>query len=177
MSLHLRPALAALVLVVGAASASCSDDSPRPRVAPSSSAASTASPTPTPTDEVQPIRGDQVVRAWLKAFSEAMATGETAGVTDLSAAGCKSCNSLMRLVDDIYLDGGRLETRGWSLEQLKRLPGAPTRYLARVAQAERTLIGADGEVVDRTPATIVTMRFSLASSGDRTRVGELELVQ
>jgi hypothetical protein len=119
------------------------------------------------------------VRFWFETFSQAMTSGDTQGVNDLSTQRCVSCAALSATIDDLYRKGGHVETAGWLVEASFKAPdyaARQPRFVLRVRQEKRTLYGRDGKVVDRTGATNVPMRVTLTRQDRGWKFGALEIL-
>jgi len=98
--------------VVAGLLAACDDD-PRPRIGPPES----TSPAPTDPSSSTPesLGPKETVRAWVEARNYALNTGDVAQVRDLSAASCETCTDLIDPIAEVYKEGGRFETEGWTI--------------------------------------------------------------
>lgn len=182
---RLAIALAVSALVLGG----CSGD-PEPRFAPSESSSPAVGTSPSGDPDASPslpraaqensrAGAEAFVRFWFETFSQAMTSGDTQGVDDLSGPRCASCSALSTTIDDLYRKGGHVETAGWLVEASFKAPDYEPnrpRFLLRVRQEKRTLYGRDGEVVDRTATTKVPMRVTLTRQGSRWQFGALEIL-
>jgi hypothetical protein len=120
------------------------------------------------------------VRHYLAVVSRGMSSGDTAQVSELALAGCRSCTSLVSRVKGIYSKGGRVEMDGWRAELIQSDPGrqpGTQRFFVRVRQAPQVLYGATGEVVDRDPAATIPMRITLTIRDSQWRVQAMEIIR
>ncbi|WP_366522867.1 DUF6318 family protein [uncultured Nocardioides sp.] len=174
--------LVGLVLLSG-----CADD-PEPKFEdwePSATASSEPAPepsmpassTPTPAQNLSPR---SLVDAWLTAWTHALRSGDVDDVRVLSSPDCVSCSRLTTKVEALYAKGGRLDTEGWAPTRVARAPGSrdetPT-FVMQVRQARQTLYGADGNIVEVTPAATVPMRMTLVAAGEGWILGTLEILE
>lgn len=122
-----RTALAALLLST-AGLAGCAEDDPDPAPpAPSSEAPAPSSATPTAMGPVE------TVRAWVEAQNEAMSDGDSSRVRSLSTADCRSCDGLIRPIEEVMEAGGRFETAGWSVDHAKQTSHDERRAVIKAA--------------------------------------------
>jgi hypothetical protein len=175
-------AFVAVVLLCGLAA--CEDeptpDIPDPTPSTSSpSVSESVSPT-TPTEAPEALTPEETVRAWFKAWSTALITGEVEQVSALSSPDCGSCSRLIAQLQSIYDRGGRIETDGWTPLTSVLAPDSSDeqpRFLLRVAESRRVLFDADGEEVDDTPRTEVPMRMTLENDSGVWVVARLEILK
>jgi hypothetical protein len=182
-----RPAIALGLAVPALVLGGCSGE-PEPKFAPSESSSAVTGASPSESPHAQPplaarkhtrAGAEAFVRFWFETFSQAMTSGDTQRVNDLSAQRCVSCSALTNTIDDLYRKGGHLETAGWLVEASFTAPDYETsqpRFVLRVRQEKRTLYGRDGEVVDRTGATNVPMRVTLTRRNNEWKFGALEIL-
>ena len=125
-----RPLAAlALVVLLGATTTSCAEDEPEP-IMPSSPSSSpstseptsepTAEPTSEPTEPWQKKSFDGAeafATHWFDVFSEAMPTGDTSEMREISDPECANCNSFAELLEGWYEDGGFYKSEGWKVRQ------------------------------------------------------------
>jgi hypothetical protein len=123
-----RYVVAAVLLPLLAAG--CSDD-PQPKFEPSASdspSESTSDPAQPKAWEVKSEKGAVAfARHWVYVFNEAQRTGNTEPMEAISGPGCGSCNGFVEMLDDLYADGGHLESRGWRVLESVPAPGMPAR--------------------------------------------------
>ena len=162
---QLRVALAALVALGGLAAC---DGDPEPEIAdptssptaPSASPVSeTTSPTASSGPEEPPLPATATensdagalafIEHWVDLLNYAGATGDTEALAALSHDRCEGCQSLVKLIDDTYSGGGRIEGGSWSIGPLRTLPGAfgaDRGGFAEAEAAEQRIVRGDGEM-------------------------------
>ena len=162
----LSAALAALVVVLG--STACSDDDPEPKFAPPS-----ASPTPSePSTSVVSSSSDpvSVARAWIEAQNEALQSGDTSGARGLATENCRSCDGLIRPIEEVFEAGGRFVTKGWTVDKAKEARRTDTRATVNAAvtiSGGTTYPSADAEPVEfKTERTILVFKLERAARDD-----------
>lgn len=180
-----RAVIAAVALLLGLSA--CSGEDPEPNVAPPSptspSTTGTSAETPPEMPDAAKVMtqtgAERFVRFWFSVLSYGMVTGDTEPVQGISAAGCKSCQALIRQIDALYAKGGKVRTTGWHVAAATSNGefniDAPA-FLLRVDQASRTLLDAE-KVVDRTPRAVVPMHIRLAEDGGSWMVADLEIIE
>jgi hypothetical protein len=107
---------AAAVLLAGPTLAGCSGGDPVPKVEPSSSGSSPAASSGSPSPSQVALSPEETVRAWVKAQNDAMATGDTSALENLSADHCRTCDQFIDPITTVYQAGGWFKTRGWSVD-------------------------------------------------------------
>jgi hypothetical protein len=118
-----RTRLALAALTAAALLSACNDD-PEPKVADptpsSSSAVVTSAPTTASATEMPPeLNPEAAVRAWVAARNAALHTGDTTQLRTLSQPGCDTCEEHIKPIEQVFAAGGRFDTPGWSIDQLK----------------------------------------------------------
>lgn len=164
--------------------AGCSGDEPRPKMAPTTSASPTPSvppsldPTPTVVPTAPVLGPEETVRAWVEARNETLGSGLAASATLLSARDCKSCRDLLSPIESLYADGGRVETRGWIVEKLRKRPdfGRSGQLLAAVkfspgktfttSSAKPTTFAAENHI----------MQFGVIRESDTWRISQIVFI-
>lgn len=139
-----RAVLVALLLST-AGLAGCTDDDPEPAPPPT-----TTAPTSPSTTADAPDDPEDTVRAWVEAQNDAMRNGDTRDVRSLSTGDCKSCDGLIRPVEQVFAAGGRFETAGWTVDHLKEtmsIDGRSTVKAAVTISAGKTYQTADADPV------------------------------
>jgi hypothetical protein len=125
--------LAACGVLLAAGVSGCTDTSARPKPLPSPSpSSSVASPTPSPSATPPSLpaeaRGTSAaaakafVRYWVEVLNHAGATGNTAQLDEVSDDNCRSCQAVIRSIDEAYRAGGYFRGNGWSVETLQPQP-------------------------------------------------------
>jgi hypothetical protein len=117
-----RHGLVGLVCVPLVLLAACEDgDSKSDEPTPSASGAESASPSPSDSDSKSALPEDlpaaqvdpeEFVLAWVDALNSATLTGDTARVRSMSTAGCFTCDSFAKAIEDLKAKGGRVVTEG-----------------------------------------------------------------
>lgn len=141
-------ALACLLLLAG-----CGGDDPAPLVAdPTPPASVTPTPTvsaaPQPWEERSKAGAVAFVEHWVEVFNEAGRSGDTAALRDLSGGSCQACLGYARMLDELYGQGGRLDSDGWRILQIgvsERLPIDALTVGFRVERSPEVVIRADGK--------------------------------
>ena len=133
-----RPLAAlALVVLLGATTTSCAEDEPEP-IMPSSPSSSpstseptsepTAEPTSEPTEPWQEKSFDGAeafATHWFDVFSEAMPTGDTSEMREISDPECANCNAFMDVLQGFYEDGGYYRSKGYEVKQATSIKQYP----------------------------------------------------
>jgi hypothetical protein len=57
-------------------------------------------------------------RYWIDTFNEATTTGDTKKLKSLNKASCTTCADFAKTIDDVYAQGGRIETKGLKVKNL-----------------------------------------------------------
>lgn len=112
----------AAALACGALLAACSSD-PQPKFEDSPSpspSASSASPVVESSSPAKPAQTpEDVVRAWIDARNSALKDGDVESVRGLSTTRCRTCEDSYGPIAEVFADGGRYETAGWTVVALK----------------------------------------------------------
>ena len=96
----------------------CSDDDPEPNIdsdptpSPTASESVSTSPTVTPAASLSP---QETVAAWIAAENEALRTGTTQGLRELTAQGCNGCDNFSEPIEKVYAAGGSYTGGDWTL--------------------------------------------------------------
>lgn len=117
--------LLAAVLACVVSLAGCSDSSSSPE----------ASPTPTQTFAGPAMSSgaqgesrdaaESFVRYWVETLNYATDSGDTEGLKSLATKDCENCADFAQTLDEIYGKGGRVESKGWSLESAVPMADQP----------------------------------------------------
>ena len=100
------------------------------------------SPTPTPVSDPSPshagppimpaaAKGTSAkaakafVRYYIATINQAMATGNTTGLSLLSGGDCDSCAAVAQRIGRVYRAGGKLVGRGWRVKTMQVVPDQP----------------------------------------------------
>jgi hypothetical protein len=131
----------------------CSDDSSSSAdPATPSPTASSSSADPSPTEDAE--TPEEFVRRWVEADTKMTHTGET-GTYRAMSKGCKGCQDYADQIEQIYADGGYVETEGWNILRARTagptnqgifevritVDAAPTKYVEKEGGPVRTLPG------------------------------------
>jgi hypothetical protein len=121
----------------------CSDE-PVPKVAPPSASPSASS---TPASSEPKLNPVETVRAWVDAQNEAMLTGDTGDMRDLSAPDCKSCDWSAEPIEKVFAAGGYFHTKGWLINaaKLANADGRHAKVNAAVTVRGGSTLNAKGE--------------------------------
>ena len=165
-----RSALVALGLVVVTGLGSgvlggCSGGDPEPRIAPSSPISASASKPPAASGGRGPV---DTVTAWVAARNEALNGRGVAAVERLSSADCKTCDGLIRPIEQVYDSGGSFRTDGWRVIKAKaKVQNASrVRVDAGVVMSAGTTLPSQGASPNRYGAERHIVVFKLTRVGD-----------
>ena len=110
------------VVVAALASGGCQGGGDEPTPSPSGSASTSAAPespststSPSPEAET----AEEFIRRWVEVGNAMQNSGDTDEYRSLSR-GCTACIATADQIDQIYKDGGRVETAGWTPVELDR---------------------------------------------------------
>lgn len=141
-------------LLCSALLAGCSDDDPDPIVAdpPASPSASSSSASASAAPEPWQVRSKAgavaFVEHWVEVFNEAGRTGDTAALRAISGPACKACLGYADQLDELYANGGRFESNGWTVTAIgasDRLPLSQMSVGMRIERAPEAVIRANGK--------------------------------
>lgn len=170
------PRPVALAAALTLALAGCAEDGPEPTPAPPpSTSPASASPTPDATPTAAALSPVQTVRAWVEARNDALSNGDTAAVYALSAPDCKTCRDLVEPFAQLYAEGGSVQTDGWTIDNVEKLPNFDTsRQVAAAATfaGGYTLQEPEGEP-SSFPEEKHILRFQLHSAAEGWLVAEV----
>lgn len=112
----------ASTLALAAALSACGGD-PEPQFEAEPSAEPTASsPSASAEPEAWEERSDDgavaFVEHWIDVFDQSKEDGDTDELAALSAASCVTCENFIEMTNDIYANGGSVESRGWTVESI-----------------------------------------------------------
>ncbi|MFC7492815.1 MULTISPECIES: DUF6318 family protein [unclassified Nocardioides] len=151
------------ILVSTLCLAACSDDDPEPQFAPPSSS-SEAPSSPTTTEAAEFDNPEDVVRAWVEARNAALSTGDTSDLRALTANGCQGCSPFIESIENVYEEGGHLETAGWTVVAAKvRTNSRQIRVDAGVKIAGGRSYASAGAEPIRFSADNVMMTFAVST--------------
>jgi hypothetical protein len=120
------------------------------------------------------------VRYWFATLSTAMAQGDIESLRQVSGASCVTCRRWVTTIEGVFDSGGRYVTKGWKIQHLVGEPASgqtPVTYLITVREQRRSLLDADGRVVDVSPPTIRAMRMILRRDGDHWVARRLDVIE
>jgi hypothetical protein len=126
---------------------------------------------------------ERTVSAYLQALNNAYKTGKTAGVRSLTHDKCNFCTDVLAYIDDVNGKGGRIEgcqagkPEGVTVGDLVILPGEIRQvpYRAKISATECKTLSKSGGVINRDPAEVLNMRFTLEQAGEEWKVRTWEL--
>ncbi len=128
-----RALTAAGALLVAGLAGCDGGDAPSPApLEPLTSSASPTEPSESPAPTL-PAEASQLSREGAKAFTRylfeiinhAFVTGDSGALRGVSLKRCQSCEAIADNVDTIYSRGGHVETKGWELQSITRVPTYP----------------------------------------------------
>lgn len=116
--------MATLLAALTLALVGCSDDDPEPKAdpTPSTSTSTSVTPTPEPTETMAPRSPVQTVTGWVEARNQTLKGGGTTDVYALSTLDCSTCRDLVEPFEQLYADGGAIETAGWKVDRARNRP-------------------------------------------------------
>lgn len=176
---RIAAAAAVPLLVVGG----CSED-PEPIIEPPAETTSVADPTPTPEakepwEEKSKAGAVAFAKHWFDAFGEAINSGRSADLRELSGKRCAACAAILRRIDSIESAGGFYESPGWRVlrvSKVERPASGEASMAVRVLQgAERFKESADSDVV-RNPASRASYAVTLGWTDGFWQMTELRLL-
>lgn len=126
---------------------------------------------------------ERAASAYLQALNNAYKTGKTDGVRSLTHDKCDFCLQVLAYIDDVYGKGGRIEgcqvgkPEGVTVGDLYVLPGEirQVSYSAKISATECKTLSKSGSVLEREPAEVLNMRFTLEQAGEEWKVRTWEL--
>lgn len=135
-----RAAVAVMAVVLVGACSSNPEPAPLPRsstpVETTSGAPSPVSdPTPTPKGPPTlpaaargkgPRAAKAFVRYWVEVLDYSGTHGDAATLAEASDEECESCQALIHEIEGIDAAGGYIRGRGWSVRQIRPIPGQPS---------------------------------------------------
>jgi hypothetical protein len=140
----------ATAVVVPLLVAGCSDD-PEPRFEQSPAPSPTESTSEATAPEAWEVKSEKgavaFAKHWIDVFNEAQRTGGTAPLQAISGPGCGSCDGFVEMLDDLYANGGHLESQGWRVLQSVPAPGMPARrpeVTMRIVRTPQRIYESDG---------------------------------
>ena len=165
--------------------AGCSDDESQAKPQdPTTSAAMSPSPNETgPTMPPEATTMDEAsaeafLRYFVSTINHAERTGDVTPLSEASDARCKSCQGIISTVEQLYADGGHLESNGWTVSGLTAYPDGSADepvIAARVRISSQRAYSADGSV-RRFKGGMQKADFGLQWRGDHWTVKKFELV-
>ena len=161
----MRPAVAAIdeCLALAATLSACGGD-PEPRfqeepsVAPGTASPS-ASAEPEPWEERTDDGAVAFVEHWIDEFNAMQTSGQTDDFAALATGDCETCENFVAITDEIYSDGSRIESDGWSITEAVIPPNqsGPDRDVSvRIRQAPETIYGPSGDIENK-PGGVITV--------------------
>lgn len=170
--------LASGLALVAALSACGGDPAPQFEAEPSAGP-TTASPSASAEREPWEERTDDgavaFVEHWVAEFNAMQTSGSTVAFAALGTPDCQTCENFVDITDEIYSDGSRIDSEGWSIAEV----GVPanqrgnTRDVSvRIRQAPEVIVGADGDT-ERKPGGRITVIATLAWIEDSWLMDEL----
>ena len=95
-----------------------------------------APPRPSPAPRTSPtpeaLTPEETVRAWVDARNLALQDGDTGPVRALSSAECRSCDELIKPIEQTYAAGGEFNTTGWSIAGIEQVSSEPISMTAGI---------------------------------------------
>lgn len=176
-----RRRVAAAVCVLPLVLAGCAGD-PEPKLAPPSetptteSPSSSAAPTREPWEKKTNAGAVAFAKHWIAVFNEAQRTGDTDEMRALSAESCGSCTGFARMLEDLYGNGGRLESEGWRVRHAVPAHGLPPdagRVSMRIERSAQVVRYGDGQPDERFAKSEVTLSARLVWTDAVWRMSDL----
>lgn len=115
------------------------------------------------------------VRHWAAALTFALNTGNTEEVDSLAGPGCRSCEGTSDTISDVYAEGGRIKSEGWTVKQLGFGTG-PANPVARIQQGSEKVWMAGKGKPKTNPAAEITLQFDLGRADEGWVIDEYEFV-
>lgn len=84
----------------------------------------TADEVPAYADNAGEAGAEQFVGYWTDTLNTATASGETEDLKALASPECQACTDFATQLDQIYADGGRVESEGWEINKIVPEAGA-----------------------------------------------------
>lgn len=166
--------------------AACSDDEPGSSDTgdPTTPATSDPTPTETPPPTEPPEAGEKTeagakafVKYWIETLNYSGKTGDTEELRRIGSSSCRSCASILDLIDGVYADGGKIIGEGWEPKRLRMsTSGVGDRIEVRavVRINPQVIRHGDGSPADRFPGNAKAIaRFELKWSATRWTVAEM----
>ena len=137
-------AAAATALCAALLLAGCSGD-PEP-IVPEATGTASASPSASPSASAAPQPWERRTKAgavafvehWVEVFNAAAASGDVGGLRQISSTTCEACQGYAEMIEDLYAQGGRLESDGWSVVQAGVAPSGDIANLSVGLQIRRS---------------------------------------
>jgi hypothetical protein len=131
--------------------AGCSDD-PEPRFEPSASPSPSESSSAAAEPKAWEVKSEKgavaFAKHWIAVFNEATSSGETAQLLSMSAKGCGTCSRFAKGIDDLYGNGGAIDSNGWLVLQAVLTEGtlSAPRMALRIEQTPQEITHKNGKV-------------------------------
>lgn len=142
--------LASGLALVAALSACGGDPAPRFEAEPSAeptTASPPASAEPEPWEERTDDGAVAFVEHWIDEFNAMQTSGKTGDFAALAAATCDTCQNFVAITRQIYADGSRIESEGWSITETgvaANQEGNSRDVSVRIRQAPEVVYSPDG---------------------------------
>lgn len=170
--------LASGLALVAALSACGGDPEPQFEAEPSvtpSAASPSASAEAEPWEERTDEGAVAFVEHWIGEFNAMQTSGQTDAFAALGVADCQTCENFVDITNQIYSDGSRIESNGWSITGVGVPPnqdGNTRDVSVSIRQAPEVIYAPNGEV-DRKPGGRITVVATVLWRQDSWRMAEL----
>lgn len=169
----------ASTLALAAALSACGGD-PEPQFEAEPSAEPTASsPSASAEPEAWEERSDDgavaFVEHWISEFNAMQTSGQTEDFAELAAATCETCQNFVAITTEIYANGSRIESKGWSITEVgvpASQEGSSRDVSVRITQAPEVIYGPDGDSEEKAGGQI-TVIATVTWRGDSWLMKEL----
>ena len=171
---------AAALLAVGLLAGCGSDEGPSSNAADTSPSAKTDGPPTLPAEAKGADEDSAKVYAgfWVESLNYATTSGDTTELKKLGTNECESCVAFASTLDQIYGAGGRVQSKGWTLQNAVPIAGQPETEPALrmdvLVQPQKVTEKA-GAKTKSYDGGIQTMTMFLVRRGDGWLVDRLDL--
>ncbi|MEZ5194352.1 MAG: hypothetical protein R2734_19035 [Nocardioides sp.] len=116
----------------------------------------------------------EFIRRWIAEYNTMQNSGETAAFRAMSEK-CDPCLGIADQVDEIYANGGRIETSGWIPRSFRRTPSSSEHivFIVKIRNSRTRYVERAGDPVKILPAGSGFERFELTRLGESFNVSDI----